>query len=110
MERHGPTRTFSSWRFLIFLTAIALALAVLAAPASAAAKPKPQAPGAPSAAKAWTVMVYIDGDNNLEEYVVKDIESELSALGSNASVNVVCIADRGPGYDKSRGDWQGTLL
>ena len=66
--------------------------------------------GASAATKPWTVMVYIDGDNNLEDYVVKDIETELSALGSNANVNVVCIADRGPGYDNSRGDWQTTKL
>ena len=55
-------------------------------------------------------MVYIDGDNNLEDYVVKDIETELSALGSNANVNVVALADRGPGYDTSRGDWQTTKV
>ena len=68
------------------------------------------APVAQAAGKAWTVMVYIDGDNNLEDYVVKDIETELSALGSNASVNVVALADRGPGYDTSRGDWQTTKV
>ena len=110
MKRNGLGHCIPRTRILLFIVAAALVLAVLAAPALAAAKPKPQAPSAPPAAKAWTVMVYIDGDNNLEEYVVKDIESELSALGSNADVNVVCIADRGPGYDKSRGDWQGTLL
>ncbi len=68
------------------------------------------ASAAPAPTKAWTVMVYIDGDNNLEDYVVKDIETELSALGSNANVNVVCIADRAPGYDTSRGDWQTTKV
>ena len=30
------------------------------------------APPAPQAK--WTVMVYISGDNNLEDYVVKDLE------------------------------------
>ena len=58
----------------------------------------------------WTVMVYISGDNNLEDYVVLDIENELAPTGSTADVNVVALADRGPGYDTSYGDWQTTKL
>ena len=64
---------------------------------------------APPAARAkWTVMVYISGDNNLEDYVVQDIETELAPTGSSADVQVVALADRGPGYDTSYGDWQTT--
>lgn len=63
----------------------------------------------PTRAK-WTVMVYISGDNNLEDYVVKDIELELAPTGSSANVQVVALADRGPGYDTSYGDWQTTKL
>ncbi len=55
-------------------------------------------------------MVYISGDNNLEDYVVKDIELELAPTGSSANVQVVALADRGPGYDTSYGDWQTTKL
>jgi hypothetical protein len=58
----------------------------------------------------WTVMVYISGDNNLEDYVVSDIETELAPTGSSANVQVVALADRGPGYDTSYGDWQTTKL
>lgn len=65
---------------------------------------------APAAPAQWTVMVYISGDNNLEEYVVSDIETELAAIGSTAAVQVVALADRGPGYDASYGDWQSTKL
>ncbi len=66
---------------------------------------------APPAAQAkWTVMVYIAGDNNLEDYVVLDLENELGAIGSSADVQVVALADRAPGYDTSRGDWQGTKI
>jgi cysteine peptidase C11 family protein len=66
---------------------------------------------APQAAKAkWTVMVYISGDNNLEDFVVSDIETELAPTGSSANVQVVALADRAPGYDTSRGDWQTTKL
>ncbi len=58
----------------------------------------------------WTVMVYMSGDNNLEDYVVKDIEEELGLVGSNADIKILALADRGPGYDTSRGDWQTTKL
>ena len=67
------------------------------------------APAAAVQAK-WTVMVYISGDNNLEDYVVKDLELELAPTGSSANVQVVALADRGPGYDTSYGDWQTTKL
>ena len=66
---------------------------------------------APSTQRAkWTVMVYISGDNNLEDYVVSDIETELAPTGSSANVQVVALADRGPGYDTSYEDWQTTKL
>jgi hypothetical protein len=65
---------------------------------------------APAARAKWTVMVYISGDNNLEDYVVQDIESELAPTGSSANVQIVALADRGPGYDTSYGDWQTTKL
>jgi len=66
------------------------------------------APPTPTAK--WTVMVYISGDNDLESYVVRDIETELAPAGSNDDVQVVALADRIPGDDASAGDWTGTLL
>lgn len=56
----------------------------------------------------WTLMVYMNGDNDLERFVAKDIETELGF--SSDDVHVVVLADRTPGYDRSRGDWTGTLL
>jgi hypothetical protein len=50
------------------------------------------------------------GDNNLEDFIVKDIELELGLAGSDADIKIVALADRGPGYDTSRGDWQTTKL
>jgi hypothetical protein len=64
----------------------------------------------PTTRAKWTVMVYISGDNNLEDFVVSDIETELAPIGSSANVQVVALADRAPGYDTSRGDWQTTKL
>ena len=65
---------------------------------------------APAAPARWTIMVYMSGDNNLEDFIVKDIELELGLAGSNADVQIVALADRGPGYDTSRGNWQTTKL
>src|SRR6266498_1500199 len=97
MEAVMPKRIHSSVKFVALL----VLLSTLTATASAA----------PPAARAkWTVMVYISGDNNLEDYVISDIETELAPTGSTANVQVVALADRGPGYDTSRGDWQTTKL
>src|SRR5688500_8969139 len=92
---HKSTRSLFS---LIVLLGLLLSMtgSALAAP------PAPQAK--------WTVMVYIAGDNDLEDYVVKDLELELAPTGSSANVQVVALADRAPGYDTSYGDWQTTKL
>jgi len=89
-----------SLRMFVTVVAVIVLLAVSAGATVAA----------PPARAKWTVMVYISGDNNLEDYVVKDIELELAPTGSSTNVQVVALADRGPGYDTSYGDWQTTKL
>ena len=81
-------------------------LALLATLLALIAGPVMSVSAAPAAQAKWTVMVYMSGDNNLEDYIVKDLELELAALGSTPNVQVTALADRGPGYDTSRGDWQ----
>jgi hypothetical protein len=66
----------------------------------------------------WTVMVYLDADNNLESAGIDDI-NEMEVVGSTADVNIVVQVDRIPysvldsnneGYadDTSNGDWTNT--
>lgn len=43
----------------------------------------------------WTVMVYLDSDNNLESAGIDDI-NEMEMVGSTADVNIVVQADRIP--------------
>ena len=75
------------------------------------AAPKPFPNSYPVAEQAqWTVMVYVAGDNDLEPYVVTDIETELGVVGSNRDIQVVVMADRAPGYSDDAGDWENTLL
>lgn len=55
----------------------------------------------------WTVMVYLDADNNLESEGINDI-NEMEMAGSSSDVNIVVQADRIPGYDTSNGNWTTT--
>lgn len=54
----------------------------------------------------WTVMVYLDGDNDLESAGIDDF-NEMEAVGSTTNVNIVVQFDRRAGYDNSNGDWTG---
>jgi hypothetical protein len=92
----------SSRARITILATVGAIVATVAAPATLVGAAAPQAK--------WTVMVYMSGDNNLESYIVKDLELELAAQGSTANVQITALADRGPGYDKSRGDWKSTKL
>ncbi len=62
----------------------------------------------PSAGQSsWTVMVYMDGDNDLESAALDDL-NEMESAGSTANVNIVVQIDRIPGYDSSNGNWTTT--
>jgi len=73
------------------------------------ATPKPAAGTATnSGATDWTVLVYLDGDNNLEEDAIGDF-AEMASVGSNARLNIVVQFDRiasdEDDDDTSNGDW-----
>jgi len=55
----------------------------------------------------WTFLVWLDSDNNLEEYGVADL-NEMETAGSTDMVNIVAQMDRLEGYDDTNGDWTGT--
>lgn len=62
----------------------------------------------PSACQAdWTVMIYMDGDNDLEEYAIDDF-NELEVSGSTLNVNIVVQLDRIIEFDDTNGDWDTT--
>ncbi|MBU7015067.1 MAG: hypothetical protein HXS52_09830 [Theionarchaea archaeon] len=60
-----------------------------------------------SCQSSWTVMVYMDGDNNLEAAAIDDL-NELEAIGSSTEVNILVQLDRIEGWDSSNGDWTST--
>ncbi len=53
--------------------------------------------------RAWTFMVYLDGDNDLEEAGVWDV-NEMERVGSTDAVSIVVQFDRGPQVNGA-GDW-----
>jgi len=87
------------------VTRIALALLVAMLLSSVAAPVAAERPNTLPTRTTWTLMVYIVGDNDLDEYVPLDIETELAPTGSNADVSVVALADRLP-----TAEWSQTLL
>lgn len=78
------------------------AVAALASISIAAAGNDP-AHGSPAE---WTIMVFMNGKNDLEQYALKDI-NEMELAGSSNRVNIVVEVGRMAGYDSSDGDWQG---
>ena len=55
----------------------------------------------------WTVMVYLDADNDLESAGINDI-NEMEMVGSSPDINIVVQADRIPNYNSSNNDWTTT--
>lgn len=50
----------------------------------------------------WTLMFYMDSDNNLEAPQLKDLD-EMMAVGSSANINVVVLCDRSLKGDNEEG-------
>lgn len=54
----------------------------------------------------WTILVFLNADNDLELYGVEDV-NEMEMVGSSPEVDILVQMDRIPGYDASNGDWTG---
>ena len=52
----------------------------------------------------WTVLIYIDGDNNLEGDALIDI-TEMEIIGSSEDVNIVVQIDRAEDFSAADGNW-----
>src|SRR2546428_13594461 len=65
------------------------------------------APPARAASADWTLLVYMDADNNLEDYGIADF-LEMAGVGSTSRVNIVAQFDRAAGYNSQNGDWTDT--
>ncbi len=54
--------------------------------------------------KKWTIMVYMNADNDLEDFGISDF-NEMEAVGSTNDFNIVVQMDRASGYNTSNGNW-----
>ena len=95
------------------VASVALLLVAAAVPRVAAADPAPTPSPAPTAS--WTVMVYMDGDQipgdlYLGSWLTHDIDKEMAAVGSDADVQVVALADRGRFPSAADGSWTGARV
>ncbi len=61
-------------------------------------------PSPAAAAKDWTVLVYLDGDNDLERVGILDF-LEMASIGSGDRLNIVVQFDRAVGFDTQFDDW-----
>jgi hypothetical protein len=55
----------------------------------------------------WTVLIFMNGDNNLEFAAIEDL-NEMEEVGSSLNVNIIAQVDRIDGFDVSNGDWTDT--
>ncbi|MGC9320574.1 MAG: clostripain-related cysteine peptidase, partial [Armatimonadota bacterium] len=58
----------------------------------------------PRVEKSWAFLVYLDGDNNLEDAAIDDL-NEMEVVGSTPDAHILVQCDRISGYDTSNGDW-----
>lgn len=56
----------------------------------------------------WTIMVFLNADNDLEHDGLNDFE-EMADVGSNEKINIVVQFDRSPNPPASTPDWSHTL-
>ncbi len=102
MRALGHRLTTAALALLLLLAALATIQVPAAGASPSAADPAPQA--------RWTVMVYMDGDNNLEPWITHDIDKEMAAVGSSAEVQVIALADRGAHPGAADGGWKGARV
>ncbi len=53
----------------------------------------------------WTFLVFMNGDNNLEAWVINDLNELEEGGGSTDDLNVLVLADRAEDYYTGDGDW-----
>ncbi len=59
----------------------------------------------------WTILVYLNGDNDLEGNGIEDINEMESVMGlAAAGISLIVLVDRNAGYDTSNGNWDNTRL
>ncbi len=101
---------------LNFLIILFFLLSTLSCSKEAAPSPKVESKSCdvydptPKSNATWTIMVYMNGDNDLESAAIQDLNEMEQVDLSNTSINVIVMLDRTDGYDNSNGDWKNTRI
>lgn len=66
-------------------------------------------PAEPDPKREWTILVYLDSDNNLEGSMLVDLNEMEIGLPAE-SVTMLVLVDRAKGFDASDGDWTDARL
>ena len=99
---------------IISLILFGVLLAATLAPAEAGLPPESSAkpasawdwgPPIPSDRREWTILVYMDGDNDLEPYALEKIKEMERGFQDSGAYDVVLLLDRARGHSKDFGDW-----
>lgn len=57
----------------------------------------------------WTLVVYMGGDNNLESFVLKDLDEMERALPEKG-IEIIALVDRAEGFSDEDGNWKDTRI
>lgn len=60
---------------------------------------------APLPQRAWTILVYYGGDNNLEPGILNDLDEFEVGGGSDSTTNIIALVDRNPGFTDTNDNW-----
>jgi hypothetical protein len=94
-------------RFIFFAFVLAIAIIINPGCGSGAGSP-PRTPVDPTQDTTnWTVLVYMNADNDLERYAIDNL-NQMEKIGSTDRVKIVVQVDRHPSYDESNGNWTNT--
>ena len=58
----------------------------------------------------WTIMVFLNGDNNLEQDALADLKEMEKSLPDGGTVEVIALLDRSDRYATTYGDWSGARV
>lgn len=104
----APARTARRKFFFRTVSSLLILLSVILMPVTAVKADNSFLTGAAQPEKEWTIMVYMDGDNNLEDGFLEEfLEME---RGIHDDVNVVVLFDRSSKYSSDVGNWTGAKL
>ncbi|MCR5346576.1 MAG: hypothetical protein K6E38_02270 [Fretibacterium sp.] len=99
----------------IYISFIFGLLGLLASPVLALALEFNLGAPVPSEVREWTLLIYVDADNNLEPYALTDLKEMEQGMGivenkTPGKVEVLVLEDRAKGYSKAMGDWNSARI